>query len=134
MRMELAFWKEYCLALNVFKWENIHFMKNSPIQLNWRDTCLSWKNTIYVRSSIVFTMFTIWELIYQVKWIFSICQRFQLGERYTLCKIPLFGWIEETRASLRKIPVVLKAKVYSTCFSMRTEWAVKRMLPICQHF
>jgi hypothetical protein len=35
----------------------IHLMENSPMKLNCRNSCISWKNTIYIRSTCVLPMF-----------------------------------------------------------------------------
>jgi hypothetical protein len=42
-------------------WRSIHFVKNRPIQMNRRDTCISWMKIIYVRSRSVQHIVFLWE-------------------------------------------------------------------------
>jgi hypothetical protein len=41
---------------------NIHFMKNGPLQTNWRNKRNFWKSIICVRGNRVFHIFSLWEL------------------------------------------------------------------------
>jgi hypothetical protein len=45
----LSFWKEYFLQLKCFRRKYALFDPNRPIQLRWRNTCISPKKAIYVR-------------------------------------------------------------------------------------
>jgi hypothetical protein len=67
-----------------------HFMKNSPIQQNWRYMCTFWNNTICVWSRSVLHIVSLWELSQLVNGMLPVCHRFWVGETFTLCKIALF--------------------------------------------
>jgi hypothetical protein len=90
----VSMWKECSLSVSVFNGRNSHFLQNNPIQLNWRNTCISWNNTLCVRSSsLVHCLLRRTELACERN---TTCQCFQVGEIFTSWKIPLFIWITES--------------------------------------
>jgi hypothetical protein len=55
MKIELASEKNVPYWSVFLFWRNIRFVQNSPIQVNWRNMCITWKKTTYVRSKSVLT-------------------------------------------------------------------------------
>jgi hypothetical protein len=108
---------------------NIPFLHNSSILLNWGDTCISWNNTMCAISRIVLHIVFLWEFRWFVKGLHSICQHFQVGETFTLCKTALFSWIEQTHVSLGTIPSVLEAAGFAHYIIMRIELACEKTTP-----
>jgi hypothetical protein len=47
-----SFWKECTLQISIFKVEFGHLVPTTSIQLSWRNTCISQKKTIHVRSTL----------------------------------------------------------------------------------
>jgi hypothetical protein len=88
---------------------NIYFVQNSPIQLIWRNKCISWKNTLYARSMSALCIISIWELSRLLKGILPTYHHFQLGKTFPLYKIAPFSWIKETCVPLGTIPSVWEA-------------------------
>jgi hypothetical protein len=62
------------LNLSVFSsGRNIHVSENRPVVLNWRDTCVCWKNSIDYTSWSVLHKASLWELcLYVVSIILSV--------------------------------------------------------------
>jgi hypothetical protein len=82
------------------------------------NTCISWKSTICVRSSSILAIVSLWQLRFLMKGILPICPHFQVGGTFTLCKITLFSWIEETLVSLGTKPSALEAGLSCTLFPL----------------
>jgi hypothetical protein len=111
-------WKEYNLSIRVFKWEKHSFMLNRPIMVNGRETCISWMNTIFVRTWSVLHNTLCWEWRRHLKGIPHICQSFQEGQIFTLAKIGLYWCIEETLVSARRMQCKFEATVSYTLFPL----------------
>jgi hypothetical protein len=58
----VTFRKEYCLPIMDFILWEPHFVQNRPIQLNWTNTCIPRRKTIYVRSRSIYHIVSLWEL------------------------------------------------------------------------
>jgi hypothetical protein len=64
----VRFWKEYCLALSISSGCIIHFVQNSRVHLNWRNTSISWKKTSMLEAGVSSTLFPfeIWVSLWNV--------------------------------------------------------------------
>jgi hypothetical protein len=109
--------------------KNIHSMGNIPIHQNRRNPCISWKNTIYVRSMSALCMFSHWQLRYSVNRILPSSQCFWMGEICPLWYIVQFSWIAETCVSPLRIPSVLKADMPCPLFPYDNLLRYERNIP-----
>jgi hypothetical protein len=82
MKTELVFERNIAYLSEISSGRNIHFVQNRPIQMNWRNTYISWKKTIYFKRRSVQDFVSMWELSYFVKVILAVCQHFVWENHY----------------------------------------------------
>jgi hypothetical protein len=111
----VSFWTLYCLHLRDFKLQNIHYVQNRPIMLNWTNTCISWKKIFCVRSSRVLHMFPYenWVIVWRNT---SCLSGFSSYSNVHFDKTGLCSWIEETGVSLGRKPSMLEVGASYTFF------------------
>jgi hypothetical protein len=77
-------WKEYLQSDNVLKWENHLLYEKYPLQMKWRNTCVSWNNIIYVRDRSAMHIVSLCQLSYLLKGLLPASRGFQVGETFVL--------------------------------------------------
>jgi hypothetical protein len=83
------FWKEYFLQIIVFKVEKGSFCSKKDILLNQRNSCISWKKTMCVRSQSIMCIVSLWELSYFLNRILLANLNFQGRESLMLLQVVL---------------------------------------------
>jgi hypothetical protein len=117
-------WKESILLV-ISRGRNIHFGQNSPIQLNWKNTCIFWNNTICVRCRSVFCLVSLWEL----SWFWKNTAKISTfsSERnihFVQNSTTQLNW----RNLLEQYSLCQKQECLAHCFGMWFELAFERQL------
>jgi hypothetical protein len=117
MRTELVFERNSCKKLQFSRWRKAHFVPKGAIQQRWRNTCISPKKTIYVRSSSIYHIVSL--------------VRIELGlEGNTSCNLPVSMWRKVLFAPNRPTQV----KWWNTCISVKKIIYVRSKIMSCLVF
>jgi hypothetical protein len=106
--IELVFEQNTACKTQLTRCREAHFVPNRPSQLSWRNTCISWKETIRFRSRSILHIVFKWELCQFLKGMLPAILVFQGGDRLYLLQIGLFSWVEVTRVPPQETHVYYK--------------------------
>jgi hypothetical protein len=102
VRMELLFEMNTVFPSGFSRARNTHFVPKRPIQLSWRNTCISQKKSIYVRRCRIQHIFFPVRIELVLKGMLPTHQGFQWWEMLILFQIDIFSWIVETHIYLER--------------------------------
>jgi hypothetical protein len=127
-------WQEYSLRVNIFTWQEIHFMENNLIQLNWRNSCISWKHAIYFtnRNVLPIVLYENWVTMWRNT---NFLSAFSCGRNIHFIENIPIRRNGETHISPGRITISVRSRSMLTMFSQwELSYHVTRILPVCQHF
>jgi hypothetical protein len=99
----LSFWKKDFFEFTWLMLEISDACSNWPIQLRWRNTCVSRKKSSMLQAVASSTFFPVrLEVVFERNTLWS--HRFQDGESFILYNVGLYSWVGETHVSLQRKP------------------------------
>jgi hypothetical protein len=126
VRIELVFERNTACQSGFSRGTSSHFVPNMPIQLRWKNTCISRKTKpSTLQSGASSTCFTL-----RIEFVFernTACHQGIPGlETCILFQIKLFIWVVEAHGSLKRKPLCENQAHLPCCFPVNAELAYER--------